>query len=216
MISERTKENLKNELVQRLRDEVRLIVFTQETECEFCKETHEMAQLLSSLSDKIKLEVYDFVKDSGKAKELGVDKIPAIVVIGRKDYGIRFFGIPAGYEFASLVEAMVDVSNGTTGINEKSKQRLKDLNQPIHIQVFVTPTCPYCQKAVRAAHQLAIESDLIRADMVESVEFPQLAQRYAVMAVPKVVINEKIEFVGAVPEDQFVEHILLSTKDSIS
>ncbi|MBO3803476.1 MAG: thioredoxin family protein [Candidatus Brockarchaeota archaeon] len=213
-MSERDRESLKNNLAQRLRGDVRLIVFTQENECEFCAETRQMAQLLSSLSEKIKLEVYDFAKDSGKAKELGVDKIPAIVPIGSKDYGVRFFGIPAGYEFASLVEAVVDVSTGTTNLDEKTKQAARALSRPIHIQVFVTPTCPYCQKAVRTAHQLAVESDFIRADMVESVEFPQMVQRYAVMAVPKVVINEKTEFVGAIPEGIFVQHVMLAARNS--
>jgi glutaredoxin-like protein len=214
MISEEDRENLKKDLERRMKSEIRLIVFTQEGECEFCMETKEIAQLLSSLSDKIKLEVYDFVKDATKAKELGVDKIPAIVPIGTKDYGIRFFGIPSGYEFMSLVEAVIDVSTGTTSLTEKTRQAVKALNQPIHIQVFVTPTCPYCRRAVRTAHQLAIESDFIKADMVESIEFPQLAQRYSVMAVPKTVINEKIEFVGALPEDHFVEHVVLAAKNA--
>jgi hypothetical protein len=58
------------------------------------------------------------------------------------------------------------------------------------------------------AHKLALESDAIRGDMVEAIEFPQLATKYAVMGVPKTVINEEIEFEGALPEDLFVSQLM--------
>jgi len=210
MISNSDRERLGSYLEQKMKDDVRLVLFTQEVECAFCKETRGIVELLSSLSAKIKPEVYDFFKDAERAKELHVDKIPALIPIGWKDFGIRFYGMPSGYEFMSLVDAIIDVSKGTTNLTEKTKQIVRYVNQLVHIQVFVTPTCPYCPRAVRLAHQLAVESDYVRADMVESVEFPQLAQRYVVMAVPKIVMNEKVEFVGALQEDHFVEHLLLA------
>jgi len=210
MISDSDRERLRSYLGQGMKDDVRLVLFTQEMECAFCKETRQIAELLSSLSGKVTLEVYDFVKDAERAKEFQVDKIPALIPIGVKDFGIRFYGMPSGYEFMSLVDAIIDASKGTTNLTEKTKAIVKTIDQPIHIQVFVTPTCPYCPRAVRLAHQLAVESDYVRADMVESAEFPQLAQRYSVMGVPKIVINERIEFVGALPEDHFVEHLLLA------
>ncbi len=82
------------------------------------------------------------------------------------------------------------------------------IDRPMHIQVFVTPTCPYCPRAVRLTHQFAMKSDLIRADMIESTEFPQLANRYEVMAVPKVVINDTIFSEGALPEPHFLGHAM--------
>lgn len=210
MLSDGDRERLRVYLEQRMKGDVRLVFFTQEMECAFCKETGQIAQLLSALSGKIKPEVYDFVKDAERAKEFQVDKIPALAPIGGKDFGIRFYGMPSGYEFMSLVDAIVDASAGTTNLTEKTKAIVRTIAQPVHIQVFVTPTCPYCPRAVRLAHQLAVESDYVRADMVESVEFPQLAQRYSVMGVPKIVINERMEFVGVLPEDHFVEHLLLA------
>jgi len=212
MISEKDKEYLRKMLSERMKDEARVLTFTQETECLFCKETRELVQEVAALTDKIKVEVYDFVKDSDKAKQYNVDKIPAITVIGEKDYGVRFFGIPSGYEFSSFIEAVVDVSAGHTHLSEEAKVKLRQVNKPVHIQVFVTPTCPYCPMAVRVAHQFAVENLFVRADMVESMEFPHLAQKYGVMSVPKTVINEKVEFVGAVPEEQFAAHVLEALK----
>jgi glutaredoxin-like protein len=143
-----------------------------------------------------------------KAQEFRIDKIPAIAVIGAKDYGVRFYGIPSGYEFTSLIGAILDVSKGVSGLSEKTKGRLKDIAQAVHVQVFVTPTCPYCPAAVRLAHRMAIESDMVWAEMVEANEFVPLAQKYGVMGVPKIVINEKHEISGAVPEDLFVDHVM--------
>jgi glutaredoxin-like protein len=148
-----------------------------------------------------------------KAKEFRVDKIPAIAVIGAKDYGVRFYGIPSGYEFASLVGAIIDVSRGESGLSQRSKDALRNLDQMVRIQVFVTPTCPYCPAAVRLAHRLAIESDMIWADMVETNEFVHLAQKYAVMGVPKAIVNERVEVTGAVPEDVLVAQVLAAVRE---
>jgi len=207
-IAQKDREVLATEFAQKLVNEVRLVVFTQEVPCIYCKETVEVATELSQISPKIKLEVYDFVKDNMRAKELRIDKIPAIAVIGAKDFGVRFYGIPSGYEFTSLVGAIIDVSKGESGLSQKNKDLIRNIDKAVHIQAFVTPTCPFCPAAVRLAHRLAIESDMIWADMVESNEFVPLAQKYGVMSVPKIVINEKSEITGAVPEDLFVSHVM--------
>jgi glutaredoxin len=68
------------------------------------------------------------------------------------------------------------------------------------MQVFVTPTCPYCPQAVLLAHKMALESDLVTADMVEATEFPHLSMKYSVMGVPRTVINETVHMEGAAPE----------------
>jgi glutaredoxin-like protein len=122
---------------------------------------------------------------------------------------VRIFGIPYGYELQTLIEAITSVSRGTTDLSDKTKEILKDIKKPVHIQVFVTLTCPHCPAAAAIAHKLAVESDMIRADVIDATEFPALAQKYSVIGVPKVVINEKVEFVGAFNEDLFAEHAVL-------
>jgi glutaredoxin-like protein len=163
---------------------------------------------VAGLSDKIELVVYDFVGDKEKATEHAVNKIPAVVVRGEKDSRIRFFGIPSGYEYMSLIEAIVDVSRGSTGLSAKTKESLQALENDVHIQVFVTPTCPYCTVAVRLAHQCALESSLVRGEMIEATEFPHLAQKYHVFGVPKTVMNETVTVDGAVSEQVFLEHVI--------
>jgi glutaredoxin-like protein len=208
------KELLKKDFEEKLVDPVKIVMFTQEIECRFCSETRTLAQEMATLSDKISAEVYDFVADSEKAKEYGIDKIPALAVIGKKDYGVRIYGIPYGYELQTLIDAIIHVSSGKAELSEKTKDILKDIKSPVHIQVFVSLTCPHCPVAASIAHKLAVESDMIRADIIDSTEFPALAQKYAVMGVPKVIINEKVEFVGAFNEDLFAEHAVLGAYQS--
>ena len=179
---------------------VTLAVFTQELECDYCREARELAQDLASLTDKIKVEVYDLVKDKQKASELGVNKVPAIVVVGGKGGKLTFYGIAAGYEFSTLLKDLVQVSRGETELSQETRKELSTFKRPVHIQVFATPTCPYCPGAVSLAHQFAMENPNIRADMIEINEFPQLAIKYNVMGVPKTVINETVEMVGSSPK----------------
>lgn len=211
LIPDDKKEVLKNDFSAKLEDPVRIVMFNQEVECRFCSDTRQLVQELAALNDKIKVEVYDFVANADKAKELGIDKIPALAILGKKDYGVRIYGIPYGYELQTLISAIIGVSKGRTDLSEKTKAILADVKSPVHIQVFVTLTCPHCPVAATTAHKLAIESDMIKADVIDSSEFAVLAQKYAIIGVPKIVINEKVEFVGAFNEDLFAEHVVLGS-----
>ena len=203
------KESIKMDFKEKLADPVKIVMFTQELECRFCSDTRQLAQDMATLSDKISVEVYDFVANADKAKEYGIDKIPALAIIGKKDYGVRIYGIPFGYELQTLIEAIINVSRGKTDLSDKTKEILADIKAPVHIQVFVTLTCPHCPAAAAIAHKLAIENDMIKADVIDASEFPALAQKYTVIGVPKIIINEKVEFVGAFNEDLFAEHAVL-------
>jgi len=114
--------------------------------------------------------------------------------------------------FNTFIDNIINVSKGTTNLSEETKKKLQAIEKPVHIQVFVTLTCPYCPIAAGLAHKFAIESDKVRADVIEVGEFPHLGQKYSVMGVPKIVINERMELVGAVPESQFVEHVVQAQK----
>jgi glutaredoxin-like protein len=209
LIPREEKEHIKEIFDSKLADPVTLLVFTTEGKgCEYCKETLQLVNELSSISDKIGVEVYNLEKDVDKAKEFRIDKVPAIALMGQKPYNVRFFGIPAGYEFSAFIDDIIDISRGTSRLSPASKSKLRAITKPVHIQVFVTPTCPYCPRAVRLAHQFAMENDRIIGDMVEAMEFPELANKYGVMSVPHIVINEDYEFVGAYPEPQFLQQIL--------
>jgi alkyl hydroperoxide reductase subunit F len=199
VIDEKTKTDLQ-QILRNLVSPVKLLFFTQKNACPTCSQQQEILQELASLSNMLELKVYDFVLNGEEVAGYKIDKIPATVIVGRKDSGIRFYGLSAGYEFTSLIEAIVMVSTDQSGLNPELEALVKDIKEQVHLQVFVTLTCPYCPKMVRVADQFAFVNNGIKADMVESAEFPHLAQKYNVTGVPKTVINEVYSFEGALPE----------------
>jgi glutaredoxin-like protein len=128
------------EMFRELDHPVTLVMFTQETECEMCSTTRQLLEELAGLSDRITLEVKDFVAEADEARRYGVDKIPAIVLLGERDHGIRFYGVPAGYEFATLLEGIVDASRRTHGLSEDVLALIEKVDEPVHMQVMITPT----------------------------------------------------------------------------
>ncbi len=148
IIPERDQEYLRQLFSEKLEGDVRLRFYTQHDsiltvpgyECGTCGDTHQLLEELVALSDKLTLEVHDFVAEQEAARAEGIEEIPAISLEGRNKGQVRYIGVPAGYEFASLVEDLIDVSRGTTGLEAHSREILAGLTEPVHIKVFVTPT----------------------------------------------------------------------------
>ncbi len=211
IIDEKTKEHLKKDFESKLQDEVRILFFKGEP-CQYCKEIREIINTLEEVSNgKIRVEEYDFANNKDIVAKYNVEMYPALVLVSNKfpAGNVKFYGIPSGYEFISLVEDIFMLSTGQTSLTDDTKDIIKGIKKPVKIQVFVTPTCPYCPRAVITAHQLAMENENIQAEMIEATEFSDLSMKHNVMAVPKVVINDgKIIFEGALPEPYFVQKVI--------
>jgi glutaredoxin-like protein len=138
VLKEKDKEKVAN-IFKGIEKDVKIVMFTQEMECPHCEMTRMMLEEVSDLSDKLSLEVHDFVAEADLAKKYGVDKIPATVILGDKDYGIRFYGVPAGYEFNVLVEDIMDVGKRDPGLSQEVMTELARIDQPVHMQVLISP-----------------------------------------------------------------------------
>lgn len=206
-LQEKDKEYIRK-LFSELQDDVKIINFSQEIECQYCPETRQILEELVELSDKISLELYNFMTNKDMVEKYHVDKIPATILAGDQDYGIRYYGIPSGYEFSTVLEGVIDVSKRDSGLNKESRMVLKQIDSPLRLQVFVTPTCPYCPTSVHLAHKIAIENSFVTADMVEATEFPQLSMRYNVRGVPRTMIGDNYHVEGALPENAFIPKIV--------
>jgi len=139
LLNDKVMEQVKKEF-ENLVGPVKLVNFTQELECEFCSDTRRLIEEVASLSPRLSVEVYNFQIDRDKVQAYGIDKIPATVVVGAKDFGVRFYGIPSGYEFSSLIGGIFDVSWGSSGLSQATRDALRAITKPVHIQVFTTPT----------------------------------------------------------------------------
>lgn len=139
LLDDTLKEQVREALGD-LPNAVKLVMFTQEFECDFCRETRQLVEEVAGVHDRVTPEIRNFVLDKEEAERYGIDKIPAVAVVGEKDYGIRFYGIPSGYEFSSLIEAIRLASSGTPQLSPQGLAFARGLEHPVHIQVYVTPT----------------------------------------------------------------------------
>lgn len=196
-----------------LQEPVHILFFGSQDDCAYCSDTRQLVEEVTALSEKLSLESLDLQADAALAAQYHVNQAPALVIAAKDgekitDYGVRLLGIPSGHEFTSLIQDILLVSSRDSRLSPATREFLKSVNQPVHLQVFVTPTCPYCPRAVVLAHMLAMESPLVQAEMVEAMEFPALAERHQVSGVPHTVINDGAgNVVGAVPEANLVTAI---------
>jgi alkyl hydroperoxide reductase subunit AhpF len=141
-------EEIRKLFAERLTEPVTVHLYTQQAsplavpshQCQTCRDTGELLAELAALSPRIKIVTHDLVTDAEEAKRQGIERIPALVFEGKGRGTVRYFGIPAGYEFAVLIEALFDVSRGSTALSPASRQQIAKLPKPVHLEVLVTPT----------------------------------------------------------------------------
>lgn len=202
-------EIIKNvtEMLADLANDVRLVVFTTTKDCEYCKEIVQLAEEVAATSSKLTTEIHDFDAAPEKAAEFNITMAPAIAIVGQRDYGLRYYGIPSGHEFSTLLYGIQRASQGQSDLDPQTLSFLNGLTTLVNLQVFVTPTCPYCPRSAILAYEMAVASDKVVADVVESMEFPELANRFSVMGVPLTVVNSKERVEGAAPPPMIVDAI---------
>ncbi len=205
------------EVFAELKEPVQILFFGSKDACDYCQDERQLLEEVAAIHPGISLSVSDIADDKEVADRFNIDKAPAVVVAAKDgdevtDLGIRFSGLPSGHEFGTLVNDILLVSKRDSGLSEKTREYLRGLAEPLLLQVFVTPTCPYCPRAVLLAHQMAMENPKwIRAEGVEATEFRDLAEKYYVSGVPQTVINSGAKMVvGAVPEVNLLSQIRLA------
>ena len=214
LLSPQDVQYLKDLFAKELKDEVRILVFKSDdtSRCEYCDITVDVLKEVAEIDDRIKVEVYDIDDDEVVANKYNINgRVPAIVFLTADgtDKGVRYFGIPSGHEFSTVIQNIISFSNGAKpDLSSTSIEKLKQIDTPTEILVFVTPTCPYCPRAVLLAHEIAKANENITSAMVEANEFPEWSMEHGVSAVPHIVINDETAFIGAYPEDMFVDHVV--------
>lgn len=215
LMSPEDQERLRHDF-KALTRPVRLVFFTRAEACDTCAEARQVVEELPPLSDLITIEEVDFATERDKAYAYGIDHVPALALIGHdaegleRDSHIRFLGTPSGYEFISLIRAVLLVGTGSTQLLDDSQARVLAIDAPMSMHVFTTPSCPHCPRAVILAHEMAYLNSNITAYAVEATSFPDLARHFRVTGVPKTVVDDRIEILGALPEQEFIEQALAS------
>jgi len=219
IFKEEDRQEIAKVLKDKVRSEVHVDLFIKKgtkiiipgkdpSECPYCETLVEMFTELEEIDSRLTHTVHDMAEEEKKAAEMGVENVPAIVFNGKKEGQLIFYGIPSGYEFASLLETLGAVSGEDSPLfSPEMQEYLKKITSPVNLKVFVTPSCPYCPSAALSALMAAKLNKNIKAEVYEVTEFPAVGDHYKVEGVPKTVINETEEIVGGYPEQSLKEKI---------
>jgi glutaredoxin-like protein len=145
LLDESITQQVRDLFEKQLLQPVSVLYFGARQACDYCADTQQLIAELADISTKLDLTVYDINDDAQVASQYGVDKAPSLVILAREgeeiiDYGIRYAGIPAGHEFGSLIQSLILVSSRDSGLSQATRQALKELQEPVQLLVFVTPT----------------------------------------------------------------------------
>jgi len=206
LIDEKMLFQIKSQLGE-LRDPVRVLFFKPKN-FEYENEINMLANNIKLINPKLTMAVLIFGENKKLEKEYGIDKAPAFILEGKDKRVARFFGLPIGGEFSTFLLDIKDLSLGGPELSQDIAKRVKEIDFPVHLQVFVTPTCSFCPQVGKLAHDLAMLNDKVKADMIDANIFSDLSNKYNVSAVPKTIINDKIEILGAMPPEYFLKKIL--------
>lgn len=186
---------------------VRVRVFAVPDHCVFCNTVEELVNRLAEMSEKVHIFRSGFDPEEPAARDYGVERHPTIAIHGKRSFGIRFSGVPMGYQFGIFVEDLVMASTGEADLSEEVKIKLRSVGRPVGIQVYTLPDCLGSPQMARAAHKFSIENDNITADVINVLEFGELAAGKGVLETPKTFIDGKVEIQGVVTERELAERI---------
>ncbi|MDE2843185.1 MAG: thioredoxin family protein, partial [Chloroflexota bacterium] len=177
-------------------------------ECPTCEQTQQLIEEVAGASPKITLIVHDFFRESAVAGEMGVSRIPGIILGDDKQPQLKFYGAPLGYQMAAIVETIRSTSRGVSPLRNDTRRKLRGLTRPVNVQVFVSPEDQAGAESIHTAFAMARESEKLRVEAIQIRDFPSLARSLAVSALPLVLINDFHRLVGPISEDTLLEQIL--------
>jgi glutaredoxin-like protein len=193
--------------------------------CETCEDAYKLMKTIADASPvrqgKKMIELRVFSKsrpeDLEEFKRQNVERVPTVAMLGGV---IRYTGTPAGEEVRGLIETIMRISENESGLEPETKKSLANLKGTVHIEVVVTPSCPYCPYAALLANMFAYEAwkqgnPKVIADTVEAYENMDIAEKYGVMSVPAIALNGVMSFIGVPYEEDFINYVVAAAEGRI-
>jgi len=225
LLNEEVRQQVKEIFTKEVQNPVKVLLFTRAFNCETCQYAEQlMKEIQETVPEKFRVEVISTATPEGqeKARKCGLDpdRVPAIVTVDKegKDRGIHYIGLPAGLEFSTFINGVILASLDGLQLDERTKELINQITQPLDVRVFVTTSCGYCPQAAITAYQFAVASPNVVANVYDAQENPDLSQRYQVVGVPKIVITKQgsdepvVEFVGAQPPEYFLSYLIQASQ----
>lgn len=171
-------------------------------------DTLQICQLISDAGPNVRFRAHDSKNDKAKCEELGVLFFPALVIQGKNRGRLRFLGTPSGYGLQMLVEGLAPAASGESGLSPRQRRTLEMFKRPVGLRIFISPESEHCRRAALFGMRLAVESALVRTEVINHLDFPVMSKRYKIGAVPRTVVNERAEITGAIDGEDFLERML--------
>lgn len=219
-----TKDDIQalSEILNEMKNPIEIYTFVGD-KCRYCNNTIKLIEIISNSAPVrdgkplIRHIVARIGQDDELFQKFNVTRVPTVAMI---DGFIRYTGMPAGEEVNGLIETILRISNGETGLEEETVGQLSALKGKVHIEVVVTPTCPYCPYAALMANMFAYASyangnKAVIADTVEAYENPDIADKYNVFSVPAIAINGKVEFIGLPTEQALLDAVVRHSEEAL-
>ncbi len=216
MIPLQDQEVIRQRFQEELKGPVKIDFFTRRPsavfvpgreECPLCPQTRELLDDVARLSPQVDLRVHDFGADRALEERYGIERVPATVVRGAINRPVVYYGFPTGNVFPVLLETTVMASGAPPELAPLVRRRLKRLKRRVRVRVYVAPTAPYCTEQALLAAVLGLGNQHIRAEIVEVLEFPELARAHDIHAVPATVIDDKPALLGLIEPEKLVDAI---------
>jgi glutaredoxin-like protein len=216
MIPLRDQEVIRARFEQELSSRVRIDFFTQHQsrliipgrqDCIHCEDVRTILEEIAHLSPRVSLTVHEFSEETKIAAELGIDKVPGIVIRGQSNRPVRFYGIPSGTQFPGFIDTVIDSTRSAVDLRPETGRQLKKLKDDVLLQVFVTPVCRNSPQTARTALRLGLFSSRINAEVIEATEYPSQIQRHGLRGTPATVVGERLLITGALDEAEMVKAI---------
>ena len=210
VLSESDKLEIKK-LFSGMDGKVELLLFTSQLGCYSCSKTETLMREIDGLSDKISLKIYDKEKNEQIAAKYNIELVPAVVIVGKENYGIKQYGFPGGREIMPFLEAIKNSSMQKPILSEEISKKIDTMDSPVEVKIFITSTCPYCPDMVRGANYYALAADKVSTVTIMSNEFDEYSKNYKVNSVPTIIFNEKVKREGQMSEEAFVNYLVTSS-----
>ncbi len=225
LLNEEVRNQIKEIFTKEVKNPVKVLLFTRAINCETCQYAEQLLKEVGeTVPEKLSYEIISTATPEGqeKAKQYGLDpdRVPAFVILDKdgNDRGIHYIGLPAGLEFSTFINGVMLASLDEIQMDDRTKEIISQINQPLDVRVFVTTSCGYCPQAAITAYQFAVASPNVVANVYDAQENPDLSQKYQVVGVPKIVITKQgsdepvVEFVGAQPPEYFLSYLVQASQ----
>jgi len=192
--------------MEKITGPLKLVLIAPEAKSEPCEELTSLMEDVCKANPNIIFSSFKEGSEDIPPLDPPVELYPTLLVLDPegKEHGTRFVGAPSGRILITLSLVAQMITTGSSGLEEAMLQRVKAL--PVNdLRVLVTPQAPNIEGSLEAVARFAYASENIKTSIVEIIQFPDIAERYRVIDMPKMLSNEDLRYTGAFTLEEAIQ-----------